>query len=165
MYIVGKILKPQGIKGEVKIEVITSFPEHFNSLKDLFIKKGEYKSLHIESVRLEKSFAFIKFSEIQSRNEAETFRGFYLYIPEDGLQPLNEDEYYHHQLNGMQVFSEDNVYIGKITAVESYPQNDVLVVKNIYGISHLIPMVKDIVRRVDIKSQKVTIHIIEGLLG
>ena len=165
MFIIGKVLKPQGIKGEVKAEVITSFPEHFNDLTGLYIKKEEYEILEIESRRFSKNFVFLKFKEIQTRSDAETLRNAYLYIPEEELHTLEEDEFYTHQLIGLKVFSDENVYIGEILEVESYPVNDVLIVKGSNKEEHLIPVVKDIVREIDVESQKVTIHLIDGLLG
>ena len=165
MYIVGKILKPQGIKGEVKIEVITSFPEHFNDLNGLYIKRDDFEPLEIEDRRFSKNFVFLKFKEIQSRDDAEALRGTYLYIPEKELYSLDEDEFYYHQLIGLKVFSEENDYIGEILEIENYPENDVLVVRDINKEKHLIPLVKDIIREIDVESQKVKIRLIEGLLG
>ncbi len=165
MFIIGKVLKPQGIKGEVKVEVITSFPEHFNDLAELYIEKENYEVLKIESRRVSKNFAFIKFLGFQSRDDAETLRNHYLYIPSENLYSLEEDEFYYHQLIGLKVYSEENVYIGKILEIEKYPVNDILVVKDSNNDEHLIPLVKDIIREIDVESQKVTIHLIEGLLG
>ncbi len=165
MYVVGKILKAQGIKGEVKAEVITSFPEHFNDLDCLYIKKNDYEPLEIENRRLAKNFVFLKFKKIKSRNDAEALRDAYLYIPEKELHSLEEDEFYYHQLIGLKVFSEENDYIGEILEIENYPVNDVLVVKDSDKQKHLIPLVKDIIREIDVKSQKVKIRLIDGLLG
>lgn len=165
MFIVGKIIKPQGLKGEVKVEVITSFPEHFNDLDIVFIKKNEYEPLQIESSRLENNFLFVKFKEIQSRNDAESFRNYYLYIPEEKLRALKDDEFYHHQLLGMEVVSEDGTKVGIITDIENYPAHDMLVVLDSSKETHLIPIIKSIIKKIDIESQKVTIYVMEGLLG
>ena len=165
MFIVGRVLKPQGIKGEVKVEVITSFPEHFNNLNGLYIKKNEYELLEVESRRFSKHFVLIKFKNIETRNDAESLRNEYLYIPEEELYSLGKDEFYNHQLIGLKVFSEEEDIIGEIVEVESYPENDVLIVKDSNKQEHLIPVVKDIIREIDVESQKVIIHVIEGLLG
>ena len=165
MYIVGRILKPQGIKGEVKTEVITSFPEHFNDLNELFIKKDSFEPIEIESRRFSNKFVFLKFKGIESRNDAEILRNEYLFVPEKELFSLEEDEFYNHQLIGLKVYSEENDYIGEILEIENYPEHDVLVVKDSNKEEHLIPFVKDIIREVDVESQKVKIHLIEGLLG
>ncbi len=165
MYLVGKVLKPQGIKGEVKVEVITSFPEHFELLSELFLDDKGKVALEIEKTRVSKNFVFIKFRNIQTRNEAETFRNKYLYIPESELLPLEDDEFYHHEIIGLSVFSEQGLYIGKIVDIEMYPENDMLAIKSDDKEIHLIPVVKELIKKIDIESQKVTIKVLDGLLG
>ena len=94
MFIIGKVLKPQGIQGEVKVEIITSFPEHFEHLSEIYIEQNKFVKLDIENRRFSKGFVFIKFKEIKSRNDAETLREKYLYVPDEELYPLKDDEFY-----------------------------------------------------------------------
>jgi len=165
MYLIGKILKPQGIKGEVKVEIITSFPEHFEELAEVYLDDSANSAIEIEKSRFAKSFVYIKFKNIQSRNDAETLKNKYLYIHESDLYPLEDDEFYHHQIIGLKVFSEEDRYIGKIIDVETYPENDMLIIKSEDKEIHLVPVVKEIIKNVDIESQKVTIKLLDGLLG
>jgi len=165
MFVVGKVVKPQGVKGEVKARVITSFPEHFEQLSALYIEQNEYKKFNIEDMRLSGSFVFIKFKNIDTRDDAENLRNKYLYIPAEELYPLEDDEFYHHQLLGLKVYDQDNVYLGVVKEIESYPVNDILVVENEKKKIYLIPVVKDFIKEIDIESQKVTVHVVEGLLG
>jgi len=165
MFIVGKVLKPQGLKGEIKAEIITSFPEHFEHISDIYIEQNEFKKFTVEETRFSKNFVFLRFKEIQSRNDAESLRGEYLYIQDKDLVPLKSDEFYHHQLLGLNVYDEDDSFIGVVKDIETYPENDILVVTDENKNAHLIPVIKDIIKRVDLESQKVTIHVMEGLLG
>lgn len=165
MYIVGKLVKPKGIKGELKAEVITSFPEHFSQLKELFIKDVDYVQLTIESVKFRNEFIYIKFAGVNSREDAEKLRNNYLYIPEKELFPLNDDEFYYHQLVGLKIFSEKNVYIGELKEIESYSANDVFIVESETGEIILLPAVKKIIKKVDLEARKMTIEVIEGLLN
>jgi len=164
MYQVGKILKPQGIKGEVKVSVITSFPDHFKTLKEVFFEINSLKAITIESARLNTSFAILKFKDVHDRNEAEKLRGINLYIPEDQLHPLADDEFYHHQLLGLEVFSNEDEFIGKIIDVEATKANDIAIIKTEAGVTHIIPLVKEIVTQIDMNAKRVTINLIEGLL-
>ena len=165
MYVVGKVLKPQGIKGELKVEVVTSFPEHFNELEELYLADKNKVPLKIESVRLAEGVVFIKFEGVHSRSEADLLRNEYLYISEKDLYPLQKDEFYSHQLVGLYVFSENGERIGIVENVENYPANDVLVVKSQKGEYFMIPAVKEIIKEIDIKSGKVIIVVLEGLLS
>lgn len=165
MYVVGKVLKPQGIKGELKVEVITSFPEHFTKLKKLYIIDKEPYSLRLESVKSRQGFVFVKFEKIDNIEQAEKLRGQYLYIPEEELYPLAKDEYYHHQLIGLKIFSEDGEYIGELKEIESYAANDVYIVEDESNGKLLIPAIKDIIKKIDLNARRITIHVMEGLLN
>ncbi|NOX89495.1 MAG: 16S rRNA processing protein RimM [Calditrichaeota bacterium] len=165
MFVVGKILKPHGIKGSVKAEIITSFPEHFLDLEKVFIEqKNQKQAYSIEEVRLSNRFVFIKFVEVNSIEEALELRGRYLYIPEEDLIPLGEDEYYIHELIGMKVFDEHGVLLGTLADVWTFSANDVYVLKTVQGEEKLIPAVKQVVKSVNRQQRIMVIHVMEGML-
>jgi len=164
MYIIGKVLKPQGTKGEVKVEIITSFPEHFVSLDSVYFEENKnYQAYSIESTRTTDRFVFLKFENIDSIDQAEKLRNKYCYIREDELSELTKDEYYIHDLIGMQVFDEAGNRIGEISEVESYPANDVYVVSSPEGVQLNFPAIQEVIKSVDKKENKMTIHILDGL--
>ncbi|MHB2150923.1 ribosome maturation factor RimM [Calditrichota bacterium LG25] len=164
MFVVGKVLKPQGINGSVKVEIITSFPEHFMDLKKVYVQKENKKQAYsIEQVRLSNRFVFIKFAEVNSIEEAETLRNQYLYITGDELMPLGEDEYYIHDLLGLKVFDEAGTYLGVIKDVLTYTANDVYVLHTEDGREVLLPAIKSVVKKVDVQAGVMTIHLMEGL--
>ncbi|MBN2424336.1 MAG: 16S rRNA processing protein RimM [Calditrichaceae bacterium] len=165
MYIVGKILKPQGIKGELKVEIITSFPDHFTGLKELFVKRdNHWQTCLVENIRIEGRFAYIRFLDVESRNDAEKLRGQFLYIPAEKLKELKEDEYYIHDLIDLEVFDDAGVRLGKIIGVENYQSNDAYVLETETGESYLIPAVKDFIREINLSSKKMIINRINGLI-
>lgn len=165
MYIIGNIAKPQGIKGEVKVEIITSFPEHFLDLDELFIDfDGNLQTYSIESVRVSDRFVYIKFNDVNDRNDADLLRNKNLLIPVDELMPLEKDEIYVHDLIGMDVVDEDDTHLGKIIDVVSNDSSDIYVLKNMNDEEVLIPAVKDIVKDIDKSARKIVIHVIDGLL-
>lgn len=165
MYVVGKVLRPRGLKGEVKVEIITSFPGHFENLKTLFVKnENEWKAYSISGVNLSNKHVYLKFAEIESLEQAEKLRSKELFIEHDQLTDLSEDEYYVHDLIGMQVVSEKGEKLGKILDVETYTGNDVYVVKNSSGKEFLIPAIQDIIKNVDVENKILTIHLMDGLL-
>jgi len=165
MYSVGRILKPQGIHGEVKVQIITSFPEHFYDLTTVFIKSSTYQAYSIEKVRLSDKFAFLKFRSIDSRNDAELLRNKELYIPEEELRKLESDEFYIHDLIGLDVYDQDDQRIGEIIDVQSFSEYDLYVLKDGQGREQLLPAVKNIIHSVDMKKKKMVIKLIDGLLN
>lgn len=164
MYLVGKVLKPQGIKGEVKVEIITSFPEHFSELEHLYIQIEEnWQTYSIDSLRLTDKFVFIKFKDIYSIEDTEILRTKELYIPKEELKKLADDEYFIHDLSGIRVYNEQGSFRGEICRVETYTSNDVYILKMTSGKEILIPAIKDVVKKIDISGNKMIIHEMEGL--
>ena len=165
MYLVGTVLKPQGLKGEVKVGVITSFPEHFKKLKVLYIKtKVDFEAYQVQQARVSAKFVFLKLDGISSIEDAEKLRSKEIYIKQDQLAVLKEGEYYIHDLVGIRVFDEQDNLIGQIEDVELAASNDNYVLLTQDGKSHLIPAIREIVKQVDIKNKRMTIHVMEGLL-
>ena len=164
MYIIGKILKPQGRHGEVKAEIITSFPEHFCKLGAVFIKKDEgWLSYSVDNVRLADKFVFIRLAGIDSIDQAEQLRGKYMYIPKDDLENLSDSEYYIHDLIGLRVYDQKNILLGEITDVELLPANDVYTIKLLDGSLHAIPDINNVVKLVDVEQNKMIIQVLDGL--
>lgn len=165
MFVVGKILKPHGMKGSVKAEIITSFPEHFLTLKTVFVEKENQKQAYsIEEARLSDRFVFIKFSGINDFDEAEKLRNRYIYIAPEDLTPLNEDEYYIHELIGLRVFNEHGVLLGVIRDVWLHLANDVYVLETPDKQEKLIPAIKSVIKSVNLKERTMVIHEMEGML-
>lgn len=164
MYIIGKILKPQGRHGEVKVEIISSFPEHFCKLSAVFIKKAkDWLNYPVEGVRLADKFVFVKLAGIDSIDQAGQLRGKYLYISKEDLQNLSGGEYYIHDLIGMQVYDQKNILLGELTDVELLPANDVYTVKLLNGSLHAIPAISDVIKLVDVEQNKMIIQVLDGL--
>lgn len=80
---VGKILNFHGIKGEAKVGFTKNQADFFCSLKEVFVKVDhDYKALKINSTRLHKNFALVKFDGIDSINELMEYKGAFLYVEE-----------------------------------------------------------------------------------
>jgi 16S rRNA processing protein RimM len=166
MFLIGKVLKPRGVRGEVKVEVITSFPEHFTALKELYLKKGKsWKVEKIEKAQIYSRFVYLKFRNFNSIEEAEPLRNCELYIPEEELTSLKEGEYYVHDLIGIGVFSEAGEWLGTVKNVETYAANDVYTVESENGGEFMIPAVSEFVIRIDIAEKKMVVREVEGLLN
>jgi 16S rRNA processing protein RimM len=165
MYLIGYILKPQGLKGEVKVESVTPYLERFNRLDRVFLQLKEKKQAYsIENARVSDRFVYLKFAEINSRDDAELLRTAEVLIEKKDLIQPAQDEYFIHDLIGCQVISENNDVIGVLSDVVQMSSNDVYVVKNGEGIEILIPATKEIVKRVNVEQKQIIIHMLEGLL-
>lgn len=90
---VGKILSPHGLKGEVKVNATTDFPEiRLAADSRLFIKNNnQYQELIVETARRHKQFYLVQFKEITDIDQAEKLRGKEVYVAEDDQQELPEE--------------------------------------------------------------------------
>lgn len=152
---VGKILNFHGLNGEAKIGFSG---EYFSSLKEVFIKD---KCIKIESVRLHKNFAVVKFEGIDSINELLEYKGAVLYADERAIT-LQDEEFWVKDLVGRKVVDENDKHLGVITGVSNNGADDLLSIKTKSGKISLVPFVKALVT--DVSAEKVTINNIEGLI-
>ncbi len=161
---IGQIVNTSGLKGVVKVNPFTDDMSRFEELKKVFIEKNkELTEYEIEEVRYHKNQVLLKFKNIDSIEEAEKFRNCYIKISRKDAKKLPEDTYFIVDLIDINVYLENNEYVGKIIDVFSTGSNDVYVIKREENSDLLIPAIKDVVKKVDIKNKKMIINLIKGL--
>lgn len=124
---IAKILKPQGIKGEVKAQPLTNLLAVFNNIKSCFVGTNV---LSIEKVSIRQGFLYIKFKEITTRNLAENLRNLSIKIEKTLLdEAKSEEDFLIEDLIGMLLYDFDGNYVGQIVDVESYGSVDNLIIE------------------------------------
>lgn len=162
---IGQIVNTNGLKGVVKVNPFTDDISKFEELKYVYIQlKSELKKVKIEQVRYNKNQVLLKLEGIDSIEEAEKYRNFYLKTEKESQEDLGEDTYYIVDLIGLDVYTDKNEYLGKIEDVFPTGSNDVYVVKDNLGKQILIPAISDVVKEVDLKNKKMIINLIPGLI-
>ena len=110
-FAIAKVLKPQGIKGEVKLETYVEEIDRFSNLTHLYTQQdGKYIKHLVESGRVYRGFAYVKLSDCADRNAAELLRGQLLYIDRAHAAELPENANYIADLLGLTV-QDDNGHI------------------------------------------------------
>lgn len=126
---IGTILKPQGIKGEVKVEPYTDDLTRLVELKEAYFKEADkYVAKQIESIRVDIKFAYIKFHGVTDRDEAEKLRGKAIYIDRENASELPEGAYYIADLIGMKVYNEKGIELGLLKDIMQTGSKDIYVV-------------------------------------
>lgn len=163
---VGKILNFHGIQGEAKVGFSKNQQEFFCGLKEVYLKnKDDYSLLKIKNIRLNKSFAIVKFEGINSIDELLEYKGCLLFVEENTIrEALDEDEFLIDELVGLDVVDTEGNKLGFVVGVSNNGASDLLSVKTKSKNISLIPFVKAIVPSVSLKEKKVIINNIEGLL-
>jgi 16S rRNA processing protein RimM len=158
---VARVLAPWGIRGEVKAEILTDFPNRFSLLEIVYLGE-DLEPVELESTRLHKRFALLKFAELNRREDVDRLRGMLVQIRADQAMPLDEDTYYVHQIEGLEVWTSDGEHLGPVIEVLFTGGNDVYVVKTKEQ-ELLIPAISDVVREVDLEAGRLTVRLLEGL--
>lgn len=163
---IAKIINFHGIKGEVKVAFTKGREQQLASTKKMFIQTDSgLLELNVERIRFHKTFAIIKFKELNSINDTQLYKGFSLLINKEIVEVfLEEDEYLVSDLEGLDAFDTNNNFLGKICDVGENKAANFISVKDANEKVHLIPFVKELVPLVDIKNNKVVINNIEGLI-
>lgn len=160
--LIGEIVAPQGLKGEVKVYPHTDFPERFRDLKQLALRRAEDAPLQIvtvQQVRVLDRKVVIKLENIDTIAAAEAMRGTRIYIPRAWAVELDEGQYYHHQLLGLQVVTTAGEELGPITEIWPTGANDV------YETTlALIPAIKEFIREINIAEGRMVVQAMPGLL-
>lgn len=156
---IGKCVKPHGLKGEIGVKPITDFPERFEQTEVVFAhqQKDPVKRLEIETVRNRSGGFLLRFKGIDSKEKAQALRGFFLAVPDDELVELEEDEFWHWELEGLSAFSPDGQQIGILKEVIESPAHDLYVVEATDGKTHLIPAVYEYVPEIDIDNNRIVV--------
>lgn len=160
---IGVITTTHGVRGEVKVYPTTD-PERFLSLDRVFSIQERKKELHVTGVRFFKQLAIVKFKGIDNINDIERYKGCSLYVTREDAIPLEEDEYYIADLQGMQMYTEDGELFGTLRDVMETGANDVYIVDSKEHGEVLIPAIHDCILDVDLDEQKMTIHLLPGLI-
>jgi 16S rRNA processing protein RimM len=168
LFNVGKLVNTHGIRGEVKVVSQTDFPEvRFAEGSRLILvdpEKHVQVPVTVESARLHKNMYIVKLKEYDNINDVEKYKGWMLKVSEEHLIDLDEDEYYYHEIIGCRVITDEGKELGTITEILTPGANDVWVVKRPGGKQALLPVIDEVILKVDVPEKTVHVHIMEGLL-
>jgi len=162
---IGRISKPIGTRGEVKILPLTDDKHRFESLSNVWLG---YDSANVElkkilKVRVDARQVVLNFDGVKTVEEAEKTRDLYLFVPKEEAVKLRDGSYFVDDVIGCEVATEEQKIVCVITDLLSLPMNDLWVVKKDEK-EFLIPAVKAIIRQVDVENKRITIHALDGLL-
>ncbi len=147
---IGLIVKPQGIRGELKIQPLTDDISRFKQLKEVIIDEKTYR---VTACTLGGGTVFLSLFGIHDRNTAETFRGKFLHVTRENAVPLEEGRYFIADIIGCNLLVDD-VVVGEITDVFS-SRTDVFTIKCVDGKIMRFPFLKDAILSVDVQNKTI----------
>lgn len=162
---VGAITSTHGIRGEVKVFPTTDDVNRFKKLKEVVLDTGkEQLTLEIQGVKFFKQFVILKFKGYDNINDIEKYKGKNLYVTRENAVKLEKDEYFIADMIGSVVEDEEGKVLGTLKDVMQTGANDVYIVENEAGQELLFPAIKQCILNVDVEQQKITVHVMPGLL-
>lgn len=161
---VGQIVNTYGIKGFVKVVPLVDNNNQFKSFKTLYIQnKNGIKELFIEEVKFSKNLVLLKFKGIETIEQAEELRNYYLQAKRSDIK-LEKGAYFIVDLIGLEVYTENGELLGILKEVLQPGANDIYVVENETKQQILLPVIPDVIKNIDIEGKKVIVKLMEGLI-
>lgn len=150
--LVGRILKAQGIKGEIKLSCFLDSAEMLKNIKQFYIGNRIH---NVEKFRADGSFCYARFTDITDRNTAENYRGWDVYCEKEDVV-LPKDRFFVSDVLGCKVTLSDGTSIGEVIDVLQYGAADVYVVKSALG-EVSFPMLKDLIVSVNVQAKNIVL--------
>ena len=165
---VGRVIRPHGVRGEVKVEVWSDVPERFERGRELLLsspRAGERRStLRIETIRFDRGVALIRFAGVDDRESAEILRGAVLEVDRRDVPPAPDGIYYTWQLTGCVCFDAEQGELGRVRDVIEDGGGYLLCVRREAGGDLLIPFVDAFLDEVDVELGRIVLRLPPGLI-
>lgn len=166
--LLGEILRPHGIRGELRMRVMTDYPDQIATREYIYLgddpNANTAKPYQVQQLRMHKGYALLKLKDIDDRNHAELLRNLLVMVHINDAVPLEEDEVYLFQLIGLTARTEDGEVLGIISDVLETGANDVYVVQGqAYG-EVLIPVTEETIISTNTERGEVLVALPDGLL-
>ncbi len=166
--LLGEVLRPHGVRGELRMRILTDFPERIKKLKTVYVGRSvrdkKLKQFTVGGMRMHKGYGLLTLDEIKDRDDADRLRKLFVMVPIEDAVPLEDGEYYVFELIGLTVLSDEGETLGTLDNVISTGANDVYVVRGeAYG-EVLLPDIPEVVLNIDFDAGTMTVHLMDGLL-
>ena len=161
--LIGKIVNVHGIKGEVKIYTYTDDIKNLSKLKKMYFDKNMQDEHKVLSSKIQNNMLIVKFEGIDDVDVANKLRDTDVYTKKEEIK--QKDTYYIEDLISCEVIKlEDESLIGKVAYVFSTGANHVLEIDLVDGKKVYFPIIKDVIKNVDIENKKIFVSVMEGLM-
>ena len=152
---IGQIIKPQGVRGEIKVLPLTDDPERYYDLEYAYLDEKGEKKVEVTGARIREGFVYITLEGVTDRDQVERMRNLFLYIDRANAAPLPEGRYYISDLIGMKVVDDKGAEMGRLTDVMQAGGNDVYEVKGARVFR--FPALKRVLKNVDVEGETMTL--------
>lgn len=164
--VIARIARAWGIRGEVTAEILTDFPERFDEVAEVTLRRGAAHRLAVlEKFRFHKGRVLLKFEGVETMNDALPLAGHDVVIPESDVYEIKEDDvFYEFDLVGCTVELPGGEVVGQVGSILHTGAGELLSVVREGRADALVPFVEAICTEVDVDARRIVIDPPEGLL-
>lgn len=161
---IGRVLRPQGIRGEMKLQMLTEDPSRFAGLTHVFAERnGVFWEEQIQTCAVRGRAVYLSLAGIESREAAERLRNAFICVKRDDAIELPEGRWFVDDLIGCAVEDTNGRALGKLVDILQNGAADVYVIKNIACHTGLmVPALKALLHQVNIRDKRIVLD--EGIL-
>jgi 16S rRNA processing protein RimM len=154
--LIGRVAAPFGVRGEVKVDLQTDFPERFKRLRRVYLG-DERREVCVERARMHGGQVLLRLEGIDTPEGVRALGRSELYVPRSEARQLPEGHFYLEDAIGLEVRTTQGELLGQVTDVIVTGSNEVFVVRG-NGREVLIPVIKDAVETLDISGRSLTVQ-------
>ena len=158
----GTFGSPIGLKGEIKVTMLTSSFESFKMLK-VYLNADTSEKWNFTKMRIINKKLIVHPQNCNNRDKAEKFHGKKIFSRSSNFPKTNKDEYYFKDLIGCSIFMLNGKKIGNVVNVEDFGAGDLLETR-IHNKTFYIPMNKENLVSVDLSKKKIIVNLIKGTI-
>jgi 16S rRNA processing protein RimM len=160
---VGTFGQPQGLKGDIKINILTSSFESFKILKNYFMEDGK-TIFHFTALRKIGKKNIASLEGCEDRNTALDYKGIHIFSSKENFLKISEDEYYVIDLIGCDVLNVEKESLGIVVDIKNFGAGDLIEITTVNKKNFYIPMNDENLISVNILEKKIIVNPIKGLL-
>ena len=153
--LLGKILGPHGLKGEVKIKSFTADPLAVASYGSVSAPDG--RRFKLMRPRLQGDIVIAAIKGVADRNVAETLKGVELSIERDDLPETDDGEFYQADLIGLAVFDQAGDKVGEVAGFQHFGAGDLIEIARDGGGTSFVPFAGSMVPEVDVEEGRIVL--------
>lgn len=161
---IGQIVNVHSFKGEVKVYPLTDDVARFEGLKEVYVEHPDgLKKYAVQQIKYLKSTVVMKLSGVDTEEAANKLRNLYVKVDRSKAVKLPKDAFFICDIIGLSVYDTEGKLLGQVGDVLQTGSNDVYVVR-INENDVLIPALKEVVKEINIKDNKMVVQLPEGLI-
>lgn len=165
--LVGKVIKPHGIRGEIKIFSCSGQPDDFKHYREVILvdqATGNSRTYEVVRSSSRARVVVLKLAGLDGRSEAEVLRGLEVRVGREQMPSPGAGEFYWHDVEGLRVVTDTGHEVGTVTGLLGTPGHDILVVAGHDGREYLIPVREEFISHKDEEACALIITPPPGLL-